>query len=56
MILVRYLTSLKATEYVVDYSYYLGIIDYQQTYTLRKQVLILDLESSFNTLNRLKIG
>jgi hypothetical protein len=34
------LSDLKqATEYVVDYSYYLGIIDYQQRYTLRKKVM-----------------
>jgi hypothetical protein len=29
----------QAGEFVVDYSYYMGIIDYQQPYSLRKKVL-----------------
>lgn len=31
-------TRLQATEYFVDYSYYIGIIDYQQKYNWRKKV------------------
>jgi hypothetical protein len=28
----------QAGEFVVDYSYYMGIIDYQQPYSVRKKV------------------